>query len=62
MNSRYRNPVIVFLASFLLIAVGIIFRIQHWPAADITFGAGMLVQMFSILWLMVVIIKPGKKG
>jgi hypothetical protein len=61
MNPKYRKPVILFLASFLLIGLGIVSRVNHLPAADITFGAGMIVQMFSILWLIVVIIKPVKK-
>jgi hypothetical protein len=61
MNPKYRKPVIVFLASFLLIGLGMASRVMRWPAADITFGAGMIVQMFSILWLIVVIIKPAKK-
>jgi len=62
MNSKYRKPIILFLASFLPIVLGMVSRALHWPCSDIIFGAGMLVQMFSILWLIVVIIKPEKKG
>ncbi|OCX50844.1 hypothetical protein BEL04_19140 [Mucilaginibacter sp. PPCGB 2223] len=61
MNPKYRKPVTLFLASFLLIGLGMLSHVQHWPGDDIIFGAGMLVQMFSILWLIVVIIKPEKK-
>lgn len=61
MKNRMRNPVILFFASFLLIGIGMVFKLEHWPHADITFGAGMIVQMFSILWLIVVIIRSGKK-
>lgn len=62
MNAKYRKPVILFLASFILIISGMLMRVQHRPGADIIFGAGMLVQMFAILWLIFVIIKPEKKG
>ena len=57
MNPKYRYPVVLFLASFLLIIVGLLFKIQHWPNSQVTFGAGLIVQMFSILWLIVAILR-----
>jgi hypothetical protein len=61
MKIPYRPPIILFFASFLLIGAGMLFKIQHYPYASIIFGAGMSVQMFSILWLIWVIVRPGKK-
>ena len=61
MKSKYRKPVILFFASFILIGLGVVSKVSHWPYSDITFGAGMIVQMLSILWLIVVIIRPEKK-
>jgi hypothetical protein len=61
MNPKYRQPLILFVASFVLVIGGMAFKVMHWPGAGIVFGAGMLVQLFSILWLIYVIMKPGKK-
>lgn len=64
MNVKYRKPLILFVASFLPIAVGMAFKVMHWLGTGVSgviFGAGMLVQLFSILWLIVVIMKPEKK-
>lgn len=57
MNPKYRYPVVLFLASFLLLILGMLFKIQHWPYGYIISGAGMLVQMFSILWLIVALLR-----
>jgi hypothetical protein len=65
MNPKYRYPLTIFFASFILIIGGMAVKIMHWqgPAFSGTmFGAGMLVQAFSVLWLIAVILKSGKKG
>ena len=63
MQSKYRMPVSVFLASFILIIGGIVLKTMRWPQTSAAvFGGGMLVQMGSIVWLIAVIIKPGKKS
>ncbi|RKR81909.1 hypothetical protein BDD43_2071 [Mucilaginibacter gracilis] len=64
MNSTYRKPLIIFIASFALIGLGMASKIMHWLPIQVSgtiFGAGMLVQLFSILWLIAVILKPKKK-
>jgi len=64
MNLKYRKPLILFVASFLLIGVGMACKIWHLLPINLSgtiFGAGMLVQLFSILWLIFVILKPEKK-
>jgi hypothetical protein len=61
MNPKYRQPLSLFFASFVLIAVGMFGKTQSWLLASTLFGSGMLVQMFSILWLIITIIRPGKK-
>jgi len=64
MNPKYRKPLILFVASFGLIAIGMASKIMHWlpiQASGTIFGAGMLVQLFSIVWLIFVILKPVKK-
>ena len=61
MNPKLRQPLILFIASFIPVMAGLLFKIMHWSGAATLFGAGMLVQLFAILWLMFVILKPGKK-
>ena len=60
MNPLYRKPLILFFASFLLILGGMAFKVYKLQASGIVFGAGMLVQMFSVLWLIVLVVKPKK--
>jgi hypothetical protein len=64
MNPNYRKPLILFVASFALIGAGMACKLWHLLPVNISgtiFGAGMLVQLFSILWLIFVILKPKKK-
>lgn len=64
MNPKYRKPLILFVASFIPVIAGMACKVMHWlpvSAAGTLFGAGMLVQLFSILWLIAVILKPGDK-
>ena len=63
MNTKLRQPLILFIASFALIGLGMLLKVMHWfgtAAAGAVFGAGILVQLFSILWLIYVILRPGK--
>jgi hypothetical protein len=64
MNPKSRKPIILFIASFLPVILGMACKVMHWLPVGIAgtiFGAGMLVQLFSILWLIAVILKPEKK-
>jgi hypothetical protein len=63
MNPKCRKPLILFIASFALIGFGMLLKVMHWfgtAVAGTLFGAGMLVQLFSIVWLIYVILRPGK--
>ncbi|EHQ27906.1 hypothetical protein [Mucilaginibacter paludis] len=65
MNPQYRKPLILFVASFIPVVAGMACKVMHWlpvSAGGTLFGAGMLVQLFSILWLIAVILKPRKKN
>lgn len=31
MNPKLRQPLILFIASFLPVMAGLVFKIQHWP-------------------------------
>lgn len=64
MNPDYRKPLILFVASFVLIGLGMASKLFHWLPINVSgviFGAGMLVQLFSILWLIFTIMRPQKK-
>jgi hypothetical protein len=55
MESRYRIPVILFLTNYAIIIMGTFFKVQHWPNGSFIVGAGIIVQLISLLWLIIVL-------
>jgi len=60
MFSDFRYPLILFLSSFILMPAGIILNVLHWPGARLLLGSMLMVQAFSIIWLIIIIIKTPK--
>jgi hypothetical protein len=57
MKTTYLQPVILFLAGIFLIMVGLLFKIQHWPHAQVAIVAGFMSQLFAIVLLVVVLVR-----
>jgi hypothetical protein len=57
MFSNYRYPVVLFILSFIGMMVGLMFRIAHLQGARLITGSMTIVQVFSILWLILIIIR-----
>jgi len=58
---KFRYPVVLFLVSFFALAMGLLFRIMHWPGGHLIVGAMFIVQAFAIVWLIVLLLKKNKK-
>ena len=57
----FRYPVVLFLTSFVVLMIGLAFKIQHWPGAQLITGSMWMVQIVSIIWLIVLLVWPNKK-
>ncbi|BAU52471.1 hypothetical protein [Mucilaginibacter gotjawali] len=57
MFSNYRYPLVLFIASFAFMMAAMLLKIMNWPGSSLLFGSMLMVQAFSIIWLMVVLLK-----
>ena len=53
--------IVLFLIGFILIVVGSLFKIQHWPYGSQIFTIGMLVKAIAAIYTIVVLFKMYKK-
>ncbi len=58
---NFRYPIILFILSFAGILLGLVLKILHWPGGQLIIGSMIMVQAFSIIWLIIILIK-GQKG
>jgi hypothetical protein len=58
-NIRY--PIVLFLTSFVVLMIGLVFKIQHWPGGQLITGSMWMVQVVSIVWLVVLLTGRNKK-
>jgi len=58
---NFKNPVLLFFSSFILLLIWIGFKILRWGGANMFFGSMLMVQAFAIVWLVLIILKS-KKG
>jgi hypothetical protein len=58
---NFRYPIVLFLTSFVVLMIGLVFKIQHWPGAQLITGSMWMVQVVSIIWLIVLLAGPNKK-
>lgn len=57
MFANYRYPLVLFIASFAFMLACILLKIMNWAGGSLLFGSMLMVQAFSIIWLMVVLLK-----
>ncbi|MES2862831.1 MAG: hypothetical protein V4666_01805 [Bacteroidota bacterium] len=60
MISKYKIPLVLFLFGMVITIIGALFKIMHWPGASIMLVVGMLTEAFSIIALIVMILKNSK--
>jgi hypothetical protein len=54
---NFRYPAVLFILSFIGIFIGLSFKIMHWPGGQLITGSMIMVQLISIIWLIIVILK-----
>jgi hypothetical protein len=60
MISKYKIPLVLFLLGMVITIIGALFKIMHWPGASIMLVVGMLTEAFSIIALIIMILKNSK--
>lgn len=57
MKNEYKIPFIIFLLGMVITIVGALFKIMHWPFANVILIAGMGLEAAGIISLIVKIAK-----
>lgn len=57
MFSNSRQPVILFILSFVGMMLGLMLKILHWPGGQLITGSMLMVQLIAIVWLIIIIAK-----
>lgn len=60
MKKQYTVPLVLFLLGMAITIVGSLFKIMHWPGANIMLIIGMLTEAIAIITLIVVLLKNTK--
>lgn len=58
---KFRYPLALFFASFVMIMVGLMLKILHWPGGQLVTGSMFMVQGVSIVWIIILLLRPKKK-
>lgn len=54
-----KYPVTLFIASLIVLMIGLYFKVMNIPGAQLIIGSMLIVQVLSILWLVVIIFRSG---
>lgn len=57
MKKQYVIPLVLFLLGMIISIVGALFKLMHWPGANIILIIGMLAEAVAISTLIVVLLK-----
>ena len=58
---RFRYPLSLFIASFVMLVIGLLLKIMHWPGGQLITGSMLMVQVVSVVWLIVLLLTQKKK-
>lgn len=57
---KYTIPLILFLLGMTITIIGALFKLMHWPGANIILIIGMLTEAIAIITLIAVLLKKTK--
>ena len=60
MKKQYIVPLVLFLLGMAITIIGSLFKIMHWPGANIMLTVGMLTEAIAIITLIVILLKNTK--
>ncbi len=58
--SKYLIPLALFILGIIITGIGSIFKITHWPGANLMLLIGMLTEALAFIALIIVILKKNK--
>ncbi|HLO72520.1 MAG TPA: hypothetical protein VK164_01160 [Flavobacterium sp.] len=60
MKKQYAIPLVLFFLGMAITIVGALFKIMHWPGANIMLTLGMLTEAAAIIVLITILLKKMK--
>lgn len=60
MKKQYTVPFVLFLLGMAITIIGALFKLMHWPGANVMLTIGMLTEVSAIITLIVVLLKNTK--
>ena len=57
---RFRYPLSLFIASFVMLVIGLFLKIMHWPGGQLITGSMLMVQVVSVVWMIVLLLTNKK--
>lgn len=57
MKKQYTIPLVLFLLGMVITIVGALFKLMHWPGANIMLTIGMITEAIALISLIVIIFK-----
>ena len=57
MKKQYTIPLVLFLLGMVITIVGALFKLMHWPGANIMLTIGMLAEATALMSLIVIVFK-----
>ena len=60
MKKQYTIPLVLFLSGMAITIIGALFKLMHWPGANIMLTVGMLTEANAIITLIVILLKNTK--
>ena len=60
MKKQYTIPLVLFLSGMAITIIGALFKLMHWPGANIMLTVGMLTEAIAINTLIVILLKNTK--
>ncbi|MBD3725259.1 MAG: hypothetical protein IE891_10920 [Flavobacteriaceae bacterium] len=51
MNNKFKTPLRLLLLGMAITIVGALFKIMHWPAANILLGIGLICEAVGLFML-----------
>ena len=60
MKKQYTIPLVLFLSGMAITIIGALFKLMHWPGANIMLTVGMLTEAIAIITLIVILLKHTK--
>ena len=56
--TKFRYLIMLFLSGFILLRVGLMFKILHWPGGEWISVSMLIVQIISITSIIVLLLRP----